>query len=143
MQEYPIKPVATRGRYYKRVANSNHLLSLDEIANEHLKTINSSWDYYPDPIHNFAALSEEKIARFIGKLREKGEFSSSLTDLDILGKLEFIREGKPTFGTYLLFVKDYCPISDIQIGRFKSSITIIDSISLNSDLFQEVIDIIA
>jgi predicted HTH transcriptional regulator len=48
VQEYPIKPVATRGRYYKRIANSNHLLSLDEISNEHLKTINYSWDYYAD-----------------------------------------------------------------------------------------------
>ena len=32
--EYPIKPVATRGKYFKRITNSNHLMSLDEIANE-------------------------------------------------------------------------------------------------------------
>ena len=40
--EYPIKPVSIRGRYYKRAGKSNHLLSIDEISNEHLKTINSS-----------------------------------------------------------------------------------------------------
>lgn len=28
--EYPIKPVSTRGRYYKRVGNSNHLLSVSD-----------------------------------------------------------------------------------------------------------------
>ncbi len=51
VSEYPIKPVSTQGKYYKRVHNSNHLLSTDEIANEHLKTINTSWDYFPSPYH--------------------------------------------------------------------------------------------
>jgi ATP-dependent DNA helicase RecG len=40
--EYPIKPVSTRGRFYKRVGNSNHLLSVNEVSNMHLQTINSS-----------------------------------------------------------------------------------------------------
>lgn len=39
--EYPVKPVSSRGRFYKRVSNSNHLMSIDEIANEHLKTLNN------------------------------------------------------------------------------------------------------
>ena len=37
--EYPIKPVAYKGKYYKRVLNSNHLISLDELSNLHLQTI--------------------------------------------------------------------------------------------------------
>jgi ATP-dependent DNA helicase RecG len=44
VKEYPIKPIAFKNRYYKRIKNSNHLMSLDEIANEHLKSINSSWN---------------------------------------------------------------------------------------------------
>ena len=43
--EYPVKPVSCRNKFFKRIANSNHLMCLDEIANEHLKTINSSWDF--------------------------------------------------------------------------------------------------
>ena len=43
IQEQPVKPIAYKNRYYKRVKNSNHQMSLDEIANEHLKTINASW----------------------------------------------------------------------------------------------------
>ena len=39
VMEYPIKPVAYRNKYFRRIANSNHLMSLDEITNEHLKTI--------------------------------------------------------------------------------------------------------
>ncbi|GHT54700.1 hypothetical protein AGMMS49982_19800 [Bacteroidia bacterium] len=119
------------------------MLSLDEVVNIHLQTINSSWDYYADQNHSIDDLSQEKIAIFTNKLREQGEFSTKMSDLDILEKLEFIRGGQPTFGCYLLFVDGYCPTSDIQIGRFKSPITIIDSISLHSDLFSEITDIIA
>ncbi len=39
--EYPIKPVSYKDKYYKRVANANHKMSLTEVANEHLRTINS------------------------------------------------------------------------------------------------------
>ena len=34
--EYPIKPVSTRRKYFKRVGNSNHMLSANEVANMHL-----------------------------------------------------------------------------------------------------------
>ncbi len=48
-----------------------------------------------------------------------------------------------TFGAYLLFTKDYCPYTDLQIGRFKSDITIIDSLLLDTDLFTETEQIMA
>ena len=142
--EYPIKPVSIRGKFYKRMGNSNHLLGIDEIANEHLKTINSSWDFYVDPNHAMEDLSKRKIARFTKKIKQNGGIRQvKLSDLEVLNKLESLRNGKITFGAYLLFVKDYCPISDVQVGRFKSDTMIIDSVSLNSDLFQEVEDIMA
>jgi ATP-dependent DNA helicase RecG len=46
--EFPVKPVACRDRYFKRVANSNHRLSLTEIANLHLQSLQLSWDSYMD-----------------------------------------------------------------------------------------------
>ena len=30
--EFPVKPVSTKGRYYKRVANTNHALNPSQIA---------------------------------------------------------------------------------------------------------------
>lgn len=62
--------------------------------------------------------------------------------MDFLAKLEIIRKKQITFGGYLLFVNDYCLISDVQVGRFKSPSTIIDSISVNTDLFSEVDEIL-
>src|SRR5680860_1483616 len=57
--------------------------------------------------------------------------------------IQIIRDHQLTFVGYLLFVKEYCMISEVQVGRFKSPTTIIDSISLNNDLFTEVDEIIA
>ena len=39
VDEFPIKPVAVKGKYFKRVKNSNHQLNLTEITNLHLKTL--------------------------------------------------------------------------------------------------------
>jgi ATP-dependent DNA helicase RecG len=143
IQEYPIKPVATRGKYFKRVVNSNHSMSIDEIANEHLKTINSSWDYYPDPNHSLEQISLQKVESFINKIEKKLQTKIQLSSLDFLSKLEIVRNNQITFGGYLLFVKEPCLISDIQVGRFKSDTMIIDNLSLNTDLFNEVEEILS
>ena len=139
--EYPIKPVSFKGKYYRRISKSNHLMDIDEIANEHLKTLNSSWDYFPDPYHKIDDISFEKVNRFLNKSGFQSKLG--LPPLKSLIKLDMMRDGNLTLGTYLLFVKDFCLISDVQIGRFKSPTTIIDSVSLNSDLFSEVEEIIA
>ena len=52
IQEYPVKPICCKGKYYKRVNNSNHQMMLHEIAELHLKTFNTSWDHYPDVSHD-------------------------------------------------------------------------------------------
>ncbi len=92
-QEYPVKPVATRGKYFKRVANSNHLMSLNEIANEHLKTINSSWDFYPDPWHNIQNISLEKVRKFIKRIEQHAQTEINPEPLEFLSKFEIIRNG--------------------------------------------------
>ena len=143
VMEYPIKPVSYRNKYFKRIANSNHIMRLDEITNEHLKTINSSWDFYPDPNHSLEDISLEKVNRLIDKIEKRTENKIALSPFEFLNKLEIIRKNQLTFGGYLLFAKDYCTISDVQVGRFKGQTTIIDSISLNNDLLTEADEIIS
>ena len=38
IHEFPIKPVSCRGKYFKRVKNSNHQMSINEISEIYLKT---------------------------------------------------------------------------------------------------------
>jgi len=47
INEFPIKPVAFKNRYYKRVHNSNHLLTLDEIVDLQQQSLSLSFDAYP------------------------------------------------------------------------------------------------
>jgi len=143
VSEYPVKPVNFKNKYYKRVANSNHLMSVDEIANEYIKTINGSWDFYPDGMHGIESISMGKVKKFIQRIEKRTDSKIKTPPLEFLKKLEFIRNDKLTYGAYLLFVKENCLISDVQAGRFKSETAIIDSISINSDLFTEVDEIIA
>jgi ATP-dependent DNA helicase RecG len=42
VKEYPIKLINYKHRYLMRQANANHVMSMEEIANEYLKTKNSS-----------------------------------------------------------------------------------------------------
>jgi len=136
--EYPIKPVSYKDKYYKRVQNSNHKMSLSEVANEHLRTISSSWDYYPDPNHKLEHISIEKVEKYIGKYESWNDTKVDYNAIAFLNKQEFLRDGKLTFGAYILFAKELCIVSDIQIGRFKSHTKIIDSLNLDTDIFTEL-----
>ena len=74
---YPIKPISCKGKYYKRIHNSNHLMDLNEIANEHLKTINLSWDFAQDPSHGVNDISLEKVNQFIERSNRFREYPIS------------------------------------------------------------------
>ena len=145
VSEYPVKPVATRGgRHFKRINNLNHLLNSTEIADEHLNTVNSSWDFYIDPNHTKLDLSREKIVAFANKVKQNKHIGlAHLSDIDILNKMEILRYGKVSFGAYLMFARGYCLLSDVQMGRLRNDGSIIDSALLSTDLFQEVDDIIS
>ncbi len=116
----------------------NHLVSMEEISNEYLKTKNSSWDYYVDTTQNFNDISLEKVNNFIKRVEKNFNKSFEDNPMQVLQKYGLVRDDKITFGTYLLFVKDFCLISGIQAGRFKTPTDIIDSISLNSDILSEI-----
>jgi len=140
--ESPVKPVSMRSKYFKRVANSNHLMNTDEIASEHLRTINSSWDYYADPEHGVDSLSLDKVRVFMRRIEHHTGNLLIIDPLEFLAKLEIVRRNQLTFGGFLLFARNYCLISDLQAGRFKGESTIIDSLSLNTDLFSEVDEVL-
>ena len=42
VDEFPVKPVNFKGRYFKRVKNSNHQMNLTEISNLYLRSLQLS-----------------------------------------------------------------------------------------------------
>jgi ATP-dependent DNA helicase RecG len=143
VQEYPIKPVACRGKYFKRVKNSNHQLSLNEILNMHIKTFNSSWDYYPDPNHSVLDISEDKALNLIALYNKNRIIPVEKDVFEFLTKMELIRDGNLTNAGFLLLMKNDSIVSDIELGHFQNEITIKDGITISTDLISEVEEVIA
>ncbi len=138
IKEFPIKPISFKGRYYKRVKNSNHQLTLTEISNLHLQTFNSSWDYNFDPNHNINSIGEEKVGAFITLWNKYHLVKIDEASFSFLQKLELLRESKITNACFLLFTKNDTILSTIEMGRFQDDITIKDALSVRSDLLTEV-----
>ena len=143
VSEYPIKPVACKGRYFKRVKNANHQMTVSEMVDTHLKTFNSSWDFYPDEVHLPQDISLEKVRAFIDRmntLKPKASFDDPLT---LLKKCELIREGRVSRAAFLLFMASESSLSTIELGRFQTETIIKDGERLKTDLFNEVEGVMA
>jgi ATP-dependent DNA helicase RecG len=138
VQDYPIKPVAVRGRYYKRAGNSNHLLDLQEISSLYLHTYNSSWDSHSTDRFSLNDISLEKVQHFIGranKIRDNGISDDPLT---VLRKFELIKEERITNACHLLFASQELFSTSVQIGRFSDPVTIKDDRTIRSDLLGQI-----
>jgi ATP-dependent DNA helicase RecG len=137
VQEYPVKPVGTRSKYYKRVQNSNHLLSVQEIADIYMQSMQYSWDAYPARKYTYADLDENKIQKFIDKVNAVGRFSLAGTPYDCLEKLKFVDGDNVTNAAVLLFAKEGSEYN-VHLGRFKTPSMIIDDKMLRLTLFNAV-----
>ena len=136
--EFPVKPVSCRGKYFKRVGNSNHQMTLSEIANLHLQTINLSWDFTPDSNHSVEDISIEKVNGFIEAVNKLREYPVTDDPLTVLHKYELLRNEQITIGCFLLFCKEDSLLTTIDAGRFDSETVIRDNLTIRSDLFSEV-----
>jgi ATP-dependent DNA helicase RecG len=136
--ECPIKPVSFRGRCYRRVKNSNHLLTINEVVDLHLKTFNASWDYQLDFSHKLADLSLKKIRRFISLLNRNRENPIKDNPLTVLKKFKLFRQGHISFAAYLLFLTEDSLLTTIEAGRFQTETIIKDSVRIKADLLHEV-----
>ena len=135
--EFPVKPVSIRGRYFKRVASSNHQLNAGEIADLYMQSLQLSWDAYEARGASLEALSPQKVQRFIRLVNENGRFSLEGEPIAALQKLNYIVNDHPTWAAMLLFAKE--PLRHhIHIGRFKTPSTIIDDRQITDTLFEAV-----
>jgi len=135
--EFPVKPVAFRGRYFKRINNSNHLLSAMEIADLSLKSLQISWDSYEKYGKTISDLDLEKVSRFVEKVNETGRFILDGVLFENLEKLKLVNGNAITNAAWLLFSKENIDYN-IHLGRFKTSSYIIDDKMLNGTLFEMV-----
>jgi len=63
--EYPVKPISCKGKYFRRIQNSNYQMGINEISDLHLQTYHSSWDHYTDTRHALEDISLDNVNHFI------------------------------------------------------------------------------
>ena len=136
-KEYPVKPIAYKSRYYKRVKNSNHLMDLMAITNMNLQSLQLSWDMYPANDTVLDDLDTEKIDSFFEKVIKSGRFRLSGDRKEKLQKLNLLKNDKPTNAAKLLFAKEQT-VYNIHLGRFKTADMILDDKMLKLTLYEAV-----
>ncbi len=145
IQEYPLKPVATRGRRFLRVAKSNRLLSPQEIAQMHLISTGNSWDALPARDVTLDAIDLEMVKRFVQSSSDTGRrrFTPINDLIELLEKLELVKKDIPTGAAILFFGKrPQSPLLQAQIhcGRFKTHIKIMDDRVIGGTIIDQVED---
>ena len=138
IEEFPVKPVSCRGKYLKRTQNANHQMTIHEISNMHLRSYQTSWDYYNDPQHEIEDISLEKVSKFIALSNRIRPYPILDDPMTVLKKFELTRGAVITNGCYLLFAAEDSMMSTIEVGRFSHDTVIQDSTTIRSDLFSEV-----
>jgi len=135
--EFPVKPVSFKGRYFKRVKNSNHQLSVHEISEIHLQSLQLSWDSYPYPNATVDDLDFDKVRLFITKVNNSGRFILPEKVEDALNKLRLIVDDVPVNAAMLLFAKEGLN-HNVHVGRLKTPSMIIDDKIYRGGLFEVV-----
>ena len=131
IKEYPIKPVSTKGRCFKRVDSSNRTMTTQEITQIYLHSTGLSWDKYPAQNASLENIDLEKVEKYIEKAKKTGrkKIRENEKPLQVLEKMNLVINGQPTWAAVLLFSKDECNLisqSAIHCGRFKKENIVID-----------------
>lgn len=143
VKEFPIKPVAVKGRCFRRVGNSNRVMTPQEIAEMHFHSIGSSWDAFPSGDMDVGDLDLKKVENYVRMANATGRRKiENEKPLEVLKKLKLLRNGKPTWGSILVFGKEsptLMLLSPVHCGRFKMDKTqIIDDLMVGDDLITQV-----
>ena len=132
--DQPIKPISLQGRCYKRINNSNHLLSVAEVSDLYMQTMQYSWDAYPYIGADVDSLDCTKITEFIEKVNSVKRFTLPSQPIKALTKLNMIHKNVPTNAAMLLFSKNNLRYN-VHIGRFKTPSLIIADKMINGNLY--------
>lgn len=141
IKESPLKPIAYKGICFLRIKNSNKKLSPKEVSELYLQTIGSSWDAYSARDAKIEDINREKVRLYIKSANETGRREITEEPLEVLKKLELIKDAQPSWAALLLFGKNpqgFLPQAKIHCGRFKDEVTIIDDELIEGNVIEQI-----
>ena len=146
--ESPIKPVSVKGICYKRVGNSNRVMSPQEIAQTHLKSVGKTWDQLSIVSARSDDIDEQKIQWYLNRRETVRNVSQpqNMSTTDLLRNINCIGNKKtPTHAGILFFGKHpqiFFQNSQLRVARFKGTSVIhpvIDRLDCSGTLWEIVI----
>jgi len=143
IKEFPIKPVSMKGRCFRRVKNSNRVMQPHEIAEMHFHLTGMSWDRLSVTNASLDDIDIEKVKKYIEGTKDAGrrKISSTEKPLQVLEKLELIKDRKPTWAAILLFHKQpqrFLSQAMIHCGRFKEETMVIDDRMIEGSIIEQI-----
>jgi len=131
VSEYPLKPVSTRGRCYRRVGNANSQMPPAEIAQMHMRSTGTSWDALPATGKTISDIDLDAVADYIDRSTRTGRkhYPANSDPVEVLRKLELVNDDQATWAAILLFGKrPQSPLiqATVHCGRFREKIHIMD-----------------
>ena len=146
--ESSIKPVSVKGRCYKRVGNSNRVMSPQEIAQMHLNATGQTWDQLLVTSAGIDDIDEKKVEWYLTR-RETIRNVSKPQDMSMAAFLKNIKgindDGTPTHAGLLFFNKHpqrrFFHNAQLRVARFKgTSVThpVIDRLDCGETLWENV-----
>ena len=143
IKEFPIKPVSVKGRCFRRVGNSNRVMQTHEIAEMHFQSTGMSWDKLPAMDASIGNIDLEKVKRYIESAKDakRRKIGSGEKFLQVLEKLELIKDGKATWAATLLFHKypqHFLSQAVIHCGKFKERTIVIDDRMIEGTIIEQI-----
>ena len=145
--ETSIKPISVRGRCYKRVGNSNRVMSPQEIAQMHLDAMGQSWDQLSVTRAGIDDIADKKVEWYLTR-RETTRNVAKPQDMSLTALLRNIDglsdEEIPTHAGILFFGKypqRFFQNAQLRVVRFKgTSVThpVIDRLDCSGALWEMV-----
>jgi len=133
---YPVKPVASEGKYYKRTGKFNQELSVGEAIDFRRHLFDSHWDSNLRSDKTIGDISFKKLHRLIERISQKKQCPPE-EPLAFLRKYGLAEGDAITNACWLLLLPDETSETTIELGRFSLPTVTSDTLTLKSDLFTE------
>lgn len=145
--ESQIKPVSVKGICYKRVGNSNRVMSPQEIAQMHLKSVGQTWDQLSVVSAKNHDIDEQKIQWYLTRREASRNVAQpqNMAVPDLLRNIDCISEEETLNHAGILFFgkhpQRFFHNAQLRVVRFKgTSVThpVIDRLDCSGTLWEIV-----
>jgi ATP-dependent DNA helicase RecG len=144
ISEVPLKPVATRGRCYRRAGSTTRVMSAAEIAAMHLRSTGQSMDAVIVARKAKDDLDLDSVRRYMRRatLQGRRNFAEQDDPWQVLQKLELVKsETEITRAAILLFGKNpQSPLTQavVHAGRLRQIVHIMDNRIIDGPIIDQV-----